>query len=395
MNGGLFMKKRVGVIFGGRSVEHEVSVITGMQVIENIDKSKFDVVPIYISKEGKWFTGEALMNFKNFKNDNLKNLKEIIMTPVYKDNKFYTHPEAIGFLGKKLVENIDIIFTALHGTNAEDGTVQGLLELIDIPYTGGGVLASAVGMDKVTMKDVYRAHDLPIVDYMWFFRKKWFTDKEEVINDVEQKLEYPVFVKPANLGSSVGITKAKDREKLIEAIEIAIRYDRKIIIEKSVENPREINCAVMGYDDDVKASLCEEPVGWKELLTYEDKYISSNTKGSKGGSRNIPADLPEETTKLIQETAKKAFMAIDCRGNARIDFLLDQAGEVFVNEINTLPGSIAYYLWEPMGITFKDLISELIDIAIVAHKEKNENMYSYDVDLFKRIEFGGSKAKKI
>ncbi|WP_352418962.1 D-alanine--D-alanine ligase family protein [Proteiniborus sp.] len=389
------MKKRVGVVFGGRSVEHEVSVITGMQVIENIDKAKYEVVPIYISKEGKWLTGESLMNFKNFKNDNLKNLKEIIVTPVYKDYKVYSHPETIGFLGKKLVESVDVIFTALHGTNAEDGTVQGLLELVDIPYTGAGVMASAVGMDKITMKDVFRAHGLPIVDYTWFFRKKWFTHKEVIINEVEQNLGYPVFVKPANLGSSVGITKAKDKKELIDSIEIAIRYDRKIIVEKSVENPREINCAVMGYDDNVKASLCEEPVGWKELLTYEDKYISSNSKGSKSGGRNIPADLPEEKTKLIQETAKKAFMAIDCRGNARIDFLLDQEGNVFVNEINTLPGSVAYYLWEPMGINFKDLVSELIDIALAAHKEKNENMYSYDVDLFKRIEFGGSKAKKI
>lgn len=389
------MKKRVGVVFGGRSVEHEVSVITGMQVIENIDKTKYDVLPIYISKEGKWLTGESLMNFKNFKNDNLKNLKEVIMTPKYSDSKLYSHPEDIGFLGKKLVENVDVIFTALHGTNAEDGTVQGLLELIDIPYTGAGVMASAVGMDKIIMKDVFRAHGLPIVDYMWFFRKRWTIDREGIINDVEKKLGYPVFVKPANLGSSVGITKAKDKEKLIDAIEIAIRYDRKILIEKSVENPREINCAVMGYDDEVKASLCEEPIGWKDLLTYEDKYISSNSKGSKGGGRNIPADLPEETTKLIQETAKQAFMAIDCRGNARIDFLLDQEGKVFVNEINTLPGSIAYYLWEPMGINFKDLTTELIEIALAAHKEKNENMYSYDVDLFKRIEYGGSKVKKI
>lgn len=389
------MKKRVGVVFGGRSVEHEVSVITGMQVIENIDKTKYDVVPIYISKEGKWLTGESLMDFKNFKNDNLKNLKEIIMTPIYNDKKLYSHPETIGFLGKKLTENVDVIFTALHGTNAEDGTVQGLLELVDIPYTGAGVLASAVGMDKIVMKDVFRAHGLPIVDYTWFFRKKWLSNKEDIINEVEQKLGYPVFVKPANLGSSVGITKAKDREKLIDSIEIAIRYDRKIIIEKSIEKPREINCAVMGYDDNVKSSLCEEPVGWKELLTYEDKYISSNTKGSKGGKRNIPADLPEEKTKSIQETAKNAFMAIDCRGNARIDFLLDQEGNVYVNEINTLPGSVAYYLWEPMGISFKDLVGELIDIAIAAYEEKNENMYSYDVDLFKRIEFGGSKAKKI
>lgn len=389
------MKKRVGVVFGGRSVEHEVSVITGIQVMENIDKTKYDVVPIYINKEGKWYTGESLMDFKNFKNDNLKNLKEIIMTPKYNDNKLYSHPENIGFLGKKVIENVDVIFTALHGTNAEDGTVQGLLELIDIPYTGAGVMASAVGMDKIVMKDVFRAHGLPIVNYMWFFRKRWLNDKESILNEVEQKLKYPVFVKPSNLGSSVGITKAKDRESLIEAIEIAIRYDRKILIEESVEAPREINCAVMGYEDNVKASLCEEPVGWKDLLSYEDKYIKSNTKGSKGGGRNIPADLPDEITKLIQDTAKKAFMAIDCRGNARIDFLLDENLKIYVNEINTLPGSIAYYLWEPMGISFKDLINELIDISIKAYEDKSNNMYSYDVDLFKRVEFNGSKAKKI
>lgn len=388
------MKKKVGVFFGGRSVEHEVSVITGMQIIENIDKTKYEVVPVYIDKEGKWYTGEALMNFKNFKNNNLKNLKEVILTPVYNDNKIYSHPETIGFLGKKLVEDIDVIFPALHGTNGEDGSLQGVFELLNLPYVGGGVLASSVGMDKILMKDVFKSYNLPIVDYMWFFRKRWDSEKDSIINEIESKLGYPVFVKPANLGSSVGISKAKDREKLIDAIEIAIRYDRKIIVEQSIENPREINCAVIGYEDKVKASLCEEPVGWKDLLTYEDKYVNSNTKGSKIGGRNIPADLPADITEKIQDLAKKAFMSIDCRGNARIDFLLDDAGNVYVNEINTLPGSIAYYLWEPMGISFKELITEMLEIAIEAHKEKNENMYSYDVDLFKRIEFGG-KAKKV
>ncbi|MGF7056665.1 D-alanine--D-alanine ligase family protein [Brassicibacter mesophilus] len=388
------MKKKVGVFFGGRSVEHEVSVITGMQIIENIDKTKYEVVPVYIDKEGKWYTGEALMNFKNFKNNNLKNLKEVILTPVYNDNKIYSHPETIGFLGKKLVEDIDVIFPALHGTNGEDGSLQGVFELLNLPYVGGGVLASSVGMDKILMKDVFKSYNLPIVDYMWFFRKRWYSEKDSIINEIESKLGYPVFVKPANLGSSVGISKAKDREKLIDAIEIAIRYDRKIIVEQSIENPREINCAVIGYEDKVKASLCEEPVGWKDLLTYEDKYVNSNTKGSKIGGRNIPADLPADITEKIQDLAKKAFMSIDCRGNARIDFLLDDAGNVYVNEINTLPGSIAYYLWEPMGISFKELITEMLEIAIEAHKEKNENMYSYDVDLFKRIEFGG-KAKKV
>jgi len=388
------MKKKIGVFFGGRSVEHEVSVITGMQVIENIDKTKFDVVPVYIDKDGKWFTGEALMKFDNFKKNKLNNLKEIIISPIFNDNKIYSHPESIGFLGKKFVEDIDIIFPTLHGTNGEDGSIQGLFELLNIPYVGAGVLASAVGMDKVLMKDVFKSYGLPIVDYTWFFRKRWYSEKEEILNEIEEKLTYPVFVKPANLGSSVGISKAKNRQTLSDAIEVAIRYDRKIIVEQGIENPREINCAVMGYNNNVKASLCEEPVGWKDLLTYEDKYVSSNIKGSKTNKRNIPADLTKETTSSIQNIAKQAFMAIDGRGNARIDFLLDASGKIFVNEINTMPGSIAYYLWEPMGISFKDLLTNMIEIAIDAHQEKNENMYSYDVDLFKRVDFSG-KAKKV
>ncbi|KNF10113.1 D-alanine--D-alanine ligase A [Gottschalkia purinilytica] len=389
------MKKKIGVLFGGRSVEHEVSVITGMQVIENIDKSKYEVVPIFINKDGKWLTGEELLKFDNFKNNNLKNLKEIVVTSLYNDNKIYSHPENIGFLGKKFVEDLDAVFIALHGTNGEDGTIQGVFELINIPYVSAGVVGSAVGMDKILMKDVFKSHGLPIVGYTWFFRKKWNDDKEAVISQIEEKLNYPVFVKPANLGSSVGISKAKDRDGLIESIEVAIRYDRKIIVEQSIENPREINCAVMGYDDEVKASLCEEPIGWTDLLTYEDKYVNSNSKGTKGGGRNIPADIPEDKAKEIQETAKKSFMSIDCKGNARIDFLMDKDENIYVNEINTQPGSIAYYLWEPMGISFTKLIDELIEIATKVHKEKNQNMYSYDVDLFSRVQFGGSKAKKI
>jgi D-alanine-D-alanine ligase len=388
------MKKRVGVIFGGQSVEHEVSVITALQVIENIDKSKYEVVPIYINKEGKWFTGNSLMEFKNFKDGKLNDLKEITFTTRHDDNKLYLHPEKIGLFSKKVLDSIDVIFPAVHGTNGEDGTLQGLLELLNVPYVGGGVLASSVGMDKVVMKSVFKSYGLPIVDYIWFFRKRWNNDKEGIINDVEEKLGYPVFVKPANLGSSVGITKAKDRERLEEAVEIAIRYDRKIIIEKSVENPREINCAVLGYEDDLETSLCEEPIGWQDLLTYEDKYVKSNTKGAKGERRIIPADIPENIREQIEDLAKKAFMAIDCKGNARIDFLIENNETVYVNEINTMPGSIAYYLWEPKGIPFRELINRMLDIAIKAHQDKQENMYSYDVDLFKRIDIKG-KAKKI
>ena len=386
--------KKIGVFFGGRSVEHEVSVITGMQIIENIDKTKYEVVPIYISKEGKWLTGNSLLDFKNYKDGKFKDTKEIILSPNYEDNNVYAHPEVVGLFGKKIMDKIDIAFPAFHGMNGEDGTVQGIFELMDIPYVGCGVLGSSVGMDKVLMKDVYKANGLPIVDYTWFYRSKWLKDKEIIINQVEEKLTYPMFVKPANLGSSIGISKAKDRDGLILAIEIAIKYDRKIIIEKAVENLREINCAVMGFDEEVVTSLCEEPVGWEEILTFEDKYVKSNGKGGKtsGERRIIPANISEEISEEIEELAKKAFITIDGRGVSRIDFLLDENNKVFVNEINTLPGSIAFYLWEGKGYPFPKLIDELINIAIKVHEEKKANMYSYEANLLNRTNFG-SKVK--
>jgi D-alanine-D-alanine ligase len=367
------VKKKVAVLFGGRSVEHEVSVITGAQVMENIDKEKYDVVPIYIDKEGKWFTGDSLKEFENFKNSNLNDLQEIVLSA------------------------IDIIFPTIHGTNGEDGTIQGLFELMNIPYVGGGVLASSVGMDKILMKDVFKSNGLPIVDYLWFYRSRWEDDKEGIINDIEKTLGYPIFVKPANLGSSIGISKAKDRDSLIHAIEIAIRYDRKIIIEKAVENPREINCAVMGYDDKVESSLCEEPLGWEEILTFEDKYVKSNVKGmgKEGSRRIIPAEIDDSIRERIEDVAKKSFMAIDCSGNARVDFLIDKNNNIYINEINTLPGSVAFYLWEDKGYSFKKLIDKMIDIAIKVHENKNENMYSYDADLFNKVHLGGTKTGKM
>lgn len=387
--------KKVGVIFGGHSVEHEVSVITGMQVMENIDKSKYEVVPIYITKDGRWLTGSSLMEFKNYKDNNFKNAKQIILSPNLNDHNIYLHPDGTGLFGKKVLDKLDVIFPALHGTNGEDGTIQGLFELMNIPYAGGGVLASSVGMDKILMKDVYKSYSLPIVDYMWFYRSDWSRDREDVLKKVEEKLGYPTFVKPANLGSSIGINKAKDRDGLINAIEIAINYDRKIIIEKAVESPREINCAVLGYDNEVIASLCEEPVGWTEILSFEDKYVRGNNKGAKssGETRRIPADIDETLRVKIEELAKKAFTSIDGRGTSRIDFLIDQENNVYINEINTLPGSIGFYLWEGKGIPMVTLIDKMIEIAIETHKEKNKNMYSYEANLFNRTQYGVKASK--
>lgn len=386
--------KKVGIIFGGRSVEHEVSVITAMQIIENIDKTKYEPVAIYIDKEGRWLTGDSLLEFKNYKTDNFTDAKKILISPNYKDNNLYADPKTIKVFGKKLINEIDIAFPAIHGTNGEDGTIQGLFELMDIPYVGAGVLGSSVGMDKILMKDVYKANGLPIVDYHWFYRTRWERERDLVIEEIEDKLGYPLFVKPANLGSSIGISKAKDKEGLIRSIEVAINYDRKIIIEAAVENPREINCAVMGYDEEVITSLCEEPLGWEDILSFEDKYIKSNDKGGKssGERRIIPADIRDNMREEIEDLAKKAFTTIDARGVSRIDFLVDQEEKIYINEINTLPGSISFYLWEGKGYHFEKLISELIHIAIKVHEEKSKNTYSYEANLLNRVNYG-SKLK--
>lgn len=388
--------KRVAVIFGGKTVEHEVSIITGMQIIENIDKNKYEIIPIYIDKDGRWLTGPELMNFKNFKEDNFKDLKEIIVSPNHENNKIYIKPEDVGVFKKKVIGEIDIAFPAIHGMNGEDGTLQGVFELMNIPYVGGGVSASSVGMDKILMKDVYKANGLPLVDYFWFYRSKWKEDKDKIIDDIEKNISYPLFVKPSNLGSSIGISKAKNKEELINSIEIAINYDRKILIEKAVENGREINCAVMGYEENLITSMCEEPLGWEEILTFEDKYVKSNMKSGKdSGERTIiPAKIEENIKEKIESLAKLAFKAIDSRGVSRIDFLLDEKENIYINEINTIPGSLAFYLWEDQGYPFIKLIDELINIALRAHKEKQENLYLYEVNLLNKIEYG-SKISKV
>ncbi len=387
--------KTVGVLFGGRSVEHEVSVITAMQVIENIDKTKYKPVPIYINKDGEWLTGESLMNFDNYKSNNFNDAKKVILSPNHNDSNLYLHPEKSGLFAKKILESIDIFFPAFHGTNGEDGAIQGLLELINKPYAGAGILGSSVGMDKILMKDVYKANGIPVVDYIWFYRSDFRDDKKATMDKVESSLGYPVFVKPSNLGSSIGITKAKDRTMLENALEVAASYDRKIIVEKAVEKPREINCSVMGYDNKVEASLCEEPLGWTEILSFNDKYLRKDGKKSSSASINraIPADISSDKTSEIEELAKRAFTVIDARGNARIDFLLDQEGKVYVNEINTLPGSIAFYLWEGKGYTFKDLINKMIDIGLASQKEKDNNMYIYESNLFSKTQFGSKSTK--
>lgn len=387
--------ENVAVIFGGRSVEHEVSVITGMQVIENMDKTKYNPVPIYITKEGKFLSGEVLKNFKVYKEGNFKDATEVFFKGYAKDFNLYHEVKNHGGLFKKeytsleLFEKIDIIFPALHGTFGEDGSIQGLFELMTVPYVGCGVVSASVGMDKVIMKKVFEAEDIPVVKYKYFYKDE-LKNLQNVLEKCKE-LGYPLFVKPANLGSSIGISRATDTLSLTKALEVAANYDRKIIVESAVVNPREINCAVIGYEDNLMTSACEEPITAEEFLKFEDKYVSG-AKGEKSSqkhqNKNLPADLSDEVREKIKNLAKKSFKALDCAGVARIDFLLDEDENVYVNEINTLPGSIAFYLFEVNGLKISKLITKLIEIAKRRQLQKSENLYSYDSNLFQKTSYG-------
>lgn len=379
---------KVGVIFGGRSVEHEVSVITGMQVIENMDKEKFLPIPIYITKEGKWLSSEAFKNFKTFKDGDFSSAKNVMLGCDYGDFNLYINPEAKSMFDKKVYDTLDLVFFALHGTNGEDGSCQGLVETVGLPYTGTNVLSSSVGMDKVIMKDVYRANGLPVVNYRYYYRSKWRSSKEEVMADIEKNLTYPLFIKPSNLGSSIGISKVKNKDNLEEALMIAFSYDKKVIVEESVENAREINCAVMGYEENLETSELEEPLDFKELLTFDDKYVSNKkTPGTKTMRNLLKKDEPLRDE--LESLATKAFTSIDAAGNARVDLLVSKdTGKIYINEINTIPGSVAFYLWEPKGYSFKDLITKMLEIAQEVDTMRKETVYSYDAELFKRIQYG-------
>jgi len=370
---------KIGVIFGSRSVEHEVSIVTAHQVMEAIDTSKYEIVPIYISKDGYWVTGEELLKLEIYKklSSSVSGLKKICIAP---DPSVKPFVETSKKWFKKFVPiEIDVAFPLVHGTYGEDGTLQGLLELANIPYVGAGVLGSALGMDKIAMKAVFNENHLPTVNYIWFLRNEWNDKQEEIITKIETNLKYPLFVKPANLGSSIGISKAKNKEDLKYAIDVAGHYDRRLIVEESLEGGVEVNCSVLGNDNPI-TSVCEQPVSWEEFLNYDEKYLrGGKTTGLKGAERRIPAPISQELTQKIQRLAIDVFRLIDCSGIARIDFLVNpEKGEVFVNEINTIPGSISFYLWEATGIGFSELIDRLIGLALDIHKEKSKNIYYYN-----------------
>jgi D-alanine-D-alanine ligase len=357
-------KLRIGVIFGGRSAEHEVSLVSATSVINALDKEKYDVVPIGISPEGRWLSStEALRLLKE--KTSIANLPEHVFVPD-------PHHKALMAINAEVSSSaskpVDVIFPLIHGTYGEDGTIQGLFELADIPYVGAGVLGSAVGMDKVIQKQLLKNAKIPVTPDCSFLYEQYKLSPKSHIATIEKRLRYPLFVKPPNLGSSVGISKAHNRKELVEAIEIAGGYDRKILVEQGVKNAREIECSVLGNDDPM-ASIPGEIIPSNEFYDYDAKYIDGKSKAE------IPAKLPKAVVKKIQKYAISAFGVLDCAGMARVDFLVTKStNRIFLNEINTLPGftSISMYpkLWQASGIPYSQLLDKLIELALERHSAK-------------------------
>src|SRR5713226_797346 len=401
-------KLRVGILFGGRSGEHEVSLLSAASVLSAIDKTKYEVVPIGITKDGRWLTAEHAERLLKGNNEEQadKSVRSTQAPQLRAGDPEATPGAAVLARGESVVVppeparreaglapfqtdanlrraadraiNVDVIFPVLHGTFGEDGTIQGLLELADIAYVGAGVLGSSAGMDKDVMKSLFRASGLPIVKHVTLLRSQFEREPKKVQKLVESKLRYPVFVKPANLGSSVGISKAHDRKELGPAIADAAKFDRKIVIEEGVggkkNKAREIECAVLG-NDDPKASIAGEVVPCKEFYDYDAKYLA------EGSELVIPAKIAKAQMKTVQRLAIAAFQAVDCTGLARVDFLMDpKSRKIFVNEINTMPGftAISMYpkLWAATGVSYPELIDRLIQLGIERHEDKKRNQYS-------------------
>ena len=378
------MKIKVGVIFGGESVEHEISIISALQMIDNIDKSIYEVIPIYISKERIWYNGDNLLDINNYKDiDTLINkCKEVVLTK--KDNEFVIINKNCLF--NKVLKKIDIAFPIVHGANVEDGTLQGYLDTIGIPYVGSKVLGASISQDKVIIKSILKSNNINVVDYIWLYDYEFIDNQNDILNKVKI-LGYPVIVKPATLGSSVGINYVKNELTIEDAINEAIMYDKKIIIEKSVDNLIEVNCSVIGDYLNSEASVLEEVVSDNSILTYNDKYIGNNkSKGIVNTKRIIPANIDNDLISQIQNISKKVFKVLNLSGVVRIDYLINsKTKEYYVNEPNTIPGSLSYYLWEKTNKNYKNLINDLINITIKEYKYNKNKIHSFETNILKSI----------
>ena len=400
-------KLNIAVIFGSRSCEHDVSIISALQLIEAAKTAGFTVIPVYISREGLWYTGEALTQIETFREFNPmgKGITRVNLDVSANAGDLWAWPPQRAGLFAKVpapIAHIDVAIPVLHGLHGEDGTVQGLLEMANIPYASSGVLGSAVGMDKIAMKQMLRGAGYPVLDYVWLTRDQLKADREAIVERIEREIKYPAFVKPAALGSSIGVSKATNREELDKALDLAASYDRRILVEVGINNPVEINCAALGYGEDVRTSVCEMPVPstGDKFLNFFEKYLRNvgtkgeSSRGMKSLSRVVPAPIGEELTERIQRMTKEIFRLLDCRGTVRIDFILDENDVLYVNEPNTIPGSLAFYLWQECGVSFGKLVEIMVEDALRAHADKNTNVFAFESTILQKVAAGAKGSKR-
>ena len=414
------MRIKVGVMFGGKSVEHEISIISAIQAIGSMDTEKYDVIPIYITKNNEFYVGPSVGEIENYRNipQLLKDSTRVILVNDGGLVKLIRYPAKR--FGSSYVDYIDVAFPIVHGTNVEDGTLQGFLTMLDIPYVGCDVVSSAVGMDKYVMKTVLKDNNIPVLDCLCFNAKEYDRGNDEVVDAIEKRIGFPVIVKPVNLGSSIGISKADNREKLYESLDMAFCYADKVLVERAVQNLKEINCSVCGDYEHAEPSECEEPVNSDEILSFADKYLGNGSSGgAKGGKlggkmggklggkfggaktggsksgmaslkRKIPADITDEQKATIQKYAVDAFKCLGCSGVSRIDFMMDtKSGEIFLNEINTIPGSLSFYLWEPIGVPYTKLLDKMISLALKREREQEGITYAFESNVLEGVSLGG------
>lgn len=389
------MKIKVGVIYGGETVEHEVSVISAIQAMNKMDQEKYEVIPIYITKSREWYTGEMLKDIEIYEDLNLikKYGKNVVL---------YYNKGAYVLQNKKfprsIVTDIDIVFPVMHGTNGEDGVIQGYLQAIGIPFVGSDVYSSVVGQDKVYMKNIFESESLPITKYTWFYDYDYKNDHDDVIKRIK-KLKYPMIIKPSTTGSSIGIKVVDNDNELVDAIDNAIQYDNKIVVEEVVENLKEVNISVVGNYEHQKLSEIEEVLSADKFLTYDEKYIGGGkgklkgsvkrpiktaSKGMASATRKVPAEITKKLKEEVESIATKAFKSLGSSGVCRIDFLIDEkAKKVYINEINSIPGSLAFYLWEAKGVRFTELLDDVINIGVKDYKKRISKVHSFDTNILK------------
>ncbi|MDR1012487.1 MAG: D-alanine--D-alanine ligase [Coxiellaceae bacterium] len=390
------MALNVAVIFGGKSVEHEISILSALQCINAIDKNKYHIVPIYVSKYGQWYTGQKFTSLASYRNLDTLLLasQKIVINQNANSFSFFYEPK--GLFTKRKHIAIDIVIPLIHGTHGEDGILQGLLAMMNVPYVGCDVLVSAITMDKIVAKILLRNAGIKVLDDWWFYSSQWIDNKDYMIATIKTKFVYPLIVKPGNLGSSIGVSAVVNDYELENAIDLVVSLSDKVLIESKIINLKEINCSVLGDRDAIEVSVLEEPIRSKDILSYQDKYVCGtknklsikidtiSCRSMSDAKRRIPAVISKEISSKIRDLASKAFISLNCSGVVRLDFLLDQdSNEIYLCELNTIPGSLAFYLWENSGLNFTNLIERLLALALKRHREINNLIATYDNNILK------------